>query len=86
MRRRVCIAALIVTLSLSGFSSYAQTDKALADCRLKAVDAVGPKPSQDQPMSTGEWERTPAWEYQWSPHVDDCMRAGGYRFKDRCFA
>jgi hypothetical protein len=55
MRRPICIAALIaVILSLSGFSSYAQPDKALADCKMKALDTVGPKPSQDQPMSTGE--------------------------------
>jgi hypothetical protein len=85
MRRPICIAALIaVTLSLSSFSSYAQTDKALTDCRMKALDAVGPKPSQGQPMSTAEWERNRAWEYQWSPYVDDCMTVAGYRMTEEC--
>jgi hypothetical protein len=25
-----------------------------------------------------------AWERKWSPYVDDCMRAAGYRFKGEC--
>jgi hypothetical protein len=39
---------------------------------MKAVNAIGPKPSRGQPMSTGEWERTRAWEYRWSPYADHC--------------
>jgi hypothetical protein len=57
------------------------------------VDAVGPRPppcikERDDPDYLAcvrrSADKITAWEYQYSPYVDDCMRAAGYPITGRC--
>jgi hypothetical protein len=89
------LAILLVCASTIGLSACSDEDKltALAACRMKAVDAVGPMPppcikdayDPNYPACKKESaDKITLWEYQYSPYVDDCMRVAGYRIATKC--
>jgi hypothetical protein len=87
------IPMLIATLLVLCGCSDEEKARVLAGCRVKAVDAVGPKPSpclndEDDPdyaaCIRNSADKITVWEYQYSPYVDDCMRVAGYQMRDDC--